>query len=148
MSTLRLTIIVFFVCLLSSCGKKQKDIFRFNQKKTLKVNKLSLPNIKNANVKVEGRQRIITWSPLYDTYATTNYGKQNAVIVGYNVYPLTRTATIAKNPLNKTPLPKSLFIHTVDTYTKNVSSYTIRGVFKVDGHLIQGPASSIIHVQK
>jgi len=122
--------ILFCCCLFTSCGRKQKNIFNFNEIKNVKINKLSLPAIKGIGCRRTGNYIIITWHPV-----------THKSLVGYNIYYVPQGLVVKKKPLNKKAIKTNAFSHKV----KNHSYYLVRGVFTLHTQTVEGPASQICY---
>ncbi|MFH1461334.1 MAG: hypothetical protein ABIF12_00080 [bacterium] len=133
-----------FLVLLSGCGKKQKNIFDFYDKKVVsKVNKFNLGFIKGTNAKNTVSGNLITWNFLD---ISSEYKKS---FVGFNVYRLVRSSLIPKKALNKKPLIQNQFL---DKEILSLSSelkqesycYAVRSVFFIEDKFVFGAISQIV----
>jgi hypothetical protein len=135
-------IIIVFV--FPSCGKKQKNIFIFDEKppqKKIKSHTLLAPTaIKAEKNKDEIK---ISWYPLEKK---SSYEEKMGKIIGYNVYKFSEKQPIPRSPVNKEPIKTTFYLdRTKKHLLYNLSSYyMIRGIFFIDTQIIEGPGSQII----
>ena len=124
---------------LSGCGRKNNNFLVFeNKEKEVKVNKLTLPSVRNISLTGKPHETIISWDKI------DNAAPNGGTLIGYNLYRFIKTAFIPKNPINTQIIKKNYF---VDFYLDN-SCYTVRGLFKIGGKLVEGPASKIVCTNK
>ncbi len=139
--------IIFFLILLfflSSCGKKQKNIFDFTPKKEhFKVNRLDLCSIKNLKIQKNEFGNFISWKDV-------DYKSSNSKIkfLGFNVYRLVKSLIIPKKPLNDSYIKNNFFLDKEvlklpkDQIQKNYY-YVVNAIFDVDGVIVKGPLSQV-----
>ena len=128
----RACILVFSTLLLSSCGKKRRNFFSYTETENQnKFNKLTLPVVKGVYLDANK----ISWLPI----TASNKVK----LLGYSIYRFMPGKFIAKNPLNKKPLKQTYF--TDYSSNKKEVCYIIRGIFEVNGIILEGPSSKIIY---
>ena len=143
MNKLNYFLIILF--LLSSCGKKQKNIFDFTkEKERYKINKFDLGSIKNLQVKKTESGNFLSWKSI-------DFKESNSKIkfLGYNIYRLVRALIIPKKSINNIPvqdnffLDKEIFNIPKDQKQKNYC-YIVVAIFDVDGIKTKGPLSQVI----
>lgn len=141
-------ILLLVLFLLSSCGKKQKNIFDFSTKKEIyKVSKFDLGFVKQVKVEKTKFGNKLTWSK-FDFESKD----QKVQFIGYNVYRLARSGILPKKPLNKRPITVCFFLDRKSLFKKRDVEfkdflYTIVPVFDVDGNQVNGLLSSIVVVK-
>lgn len=140
--------ILILVLFFSGCGKKQKNIFDFTQKKpNSKINKFELGFIKGIEVKKNDSGNLISWNKFKTQKKYINNFK------GYNVYRLVRSSIIPKKPLNKKPLnnlnylDKEIFSISNDFTQKNYC-YAVKPVFIIENKFFFGITSQIACTKK
>ena len=136
--------IILFLLLLSGCGRKQKNIFDFTEKKTVhRVDKFDLGFIKGIQVKKTDQGSLVTWDFLS---AEKKIYKND--FIGYNVYRLVRSSLIPKKSLNKKPiiqttfLDKEVLLLSSDLKQKSYC-YVLRPVFLVEERIYLGTISQV-----
>ncbi len=148
-------LVMFFVVILLApgCGRKQKDIFHFPEKKiVVKVNKLSLPAVRGVTVTktVEGNR--ISWRTVLGAekflVAKASINEAERELVGYDVYRLVKASIVPKKPLNKFVIQQTEFLDTQileeDFIEPPPYYYIVRAIFKVSDQIVQGPASQVM----
>ncbi len=137
--------IVLFLLLFSGCGKKQKNIFNFSEKKTInKVNKFDLGFIKGIQIKKTDLGNLITWNIL-----DKEKKEFKKYFLGYNIYRLVRSSLVPKNSLNKKPIIQTMFLDkeilflSSDLKQKRYC-YVLRSVFQIEEKNYLGAISQII----
>ena len=137
--------IVLFLLLFSGCGKKQKNIFNFSEKKPInKVNKFDLGFIKGIQIKKTDLGNLITWNIL-----DKEKKEFKKYFLGYNIYRLVRSSLVPKNPLNKKPIIQTMFLDkeilflSSDLKQKRYC-YVLRSVFQIEEKNYLGAISQII----
>jgi hypothetical protein len=129
--------IVLGVCLcLAACGRKQRNIFNFSEKNTIKINKLTLSTVKGVQVQKNKDSNLVKWLPL----------KTPMKLLGYNVYRLVRGSFASKKPLNKEPINQTFFTDTKPG-KKYPNCYFVVPVFSEQNQVFEGPISQIICAQ-
>lgn len=142
----QISTLLFCIVLMSSCGKKQKNIFNFSRQEIQKINKLVFPPIKGARATHMPQGIQLTWHPIKTVQLKKVPYKTK--LIGYNVFRLTRYRFVPKKPLNGTPVIKEEFLDTINKAHKKTYCYFIRGVFQVEKKIIQGPGSQIVYSPK
>ncbi len=135
---------ILFLLLLSGCGRKQKNIFDFTEKKTVhRVDKFDLGFIKGIQVKKTDQGSLVTWDSLD---AEKKIYKND--FIGYNIYRLVRSSLIPKKSLNKKPiiqttfLDKEVLLLSSDLKQKSYC-YVLRPVFLVEERIYLGTISQV-----
>jgi len=145
-------LLIIFLVIQAGCGRKQKDIFYFSKEEALpRINRLSLPCIKQITCKKDGCTNKISWKllPLINSY-----DKGEALLLGYNVYRLVSAYFVPKKPLNKKQIITDNFYLdeqvAIDPVLKKEQKhcYVVRGVFKINNRKIIGPSSRIVCIKK
>lgn len=135
MNNNRIKLLSFFalVILLPQCGKKRRNFYVYEQEdSSLKINKLSLPAIKEIKLNKTAEGNHISWtSP-----------KQKHKLLGYNIYRFRKGKFIRKKPFLKTSIKKTAFIDKVKSNTR--WCYLVRGIFEVQKQVVEGPTSKIV----
>ena len=136
--------IILFLLLLSGCGRKQKNIFVFAEKKTIhRVDKFDLGFIKGIQVKKTDQGSLITWNSLESE--KSEYKKD---FIGYNIYRLVRSSLVPKKSLNKKPiiqtsyLDKEVLLLSSDLKQKSYC-YVLRPVFLIEEIIYLGVISQV-----
>ena len=125
----------------SNCGRKRRNIFSFHEtKKTVSVNRLSLPAVRGVRVVSFAHGNKITWHALTTHDITT----KNTKLIGYNIYRLTKAGFVLKHALNKEPITKNEFLNRISKNSSLNRAYLIRAIFKIQDETILGPASKIV----
>lgn len=133
-----------FLVLLNGCGKKQRNIFDFSEKKVdFKVNKFNLGFIKGIQVKKTHLGNLITWNFLD---ISSEYKDD---FIGFNIYRLVRSSLIPKKTLNKKPIIQCQFL---DKEILSLSSefkqefycYVACPVFFIEDKFVFGAMSQIV----
>lgn len=138
-------IICISLIILTNCGKKQNDIFSFQtQTKTVKINKLSFPAIKQVKVHKTSTGNNIFWEHI--TKKTNN-----AYLHGYNIYKFTQKSFIPKKPINNIAIQKNSYLDTttldpIICKKQHKVCYLVRALFNVNGKIIEGPSSQIMYL--
>lgn len=125
--------VVFF----SSCGRKQRTIFLFDEKPVVHVNKLAFPAVRSLTAVALQDGVYIHWDPIKGPF------EYHATLVGYNIYKVTDRHFIGKNPLNLAPVEHPQFWDRKKRKAGSCRGYIVRGVFLVEGTKVVGPASSL-----
>jgi len=60
-------------------------------------------------------------------------------LIGYNIYQFSKSGFVPKLPLNKNPIQNNYYIS-----EKKNSCFLVRGVFKIDEQISEGPSSNIL----
>ena len=139
---------VFFALysLLTSCGRKQRTIFQFNETEAVRINRLALPSVQEVSAHETANGTVISWKPLQEPIIYTQ-GKNTfpVTLIGYSVFKLSQKRFIPKQSLNKTTLTQCSFIDT-STHKKNKAhSYVIRPIFTIQNQTVIGISSNITH---
>lgn len=137
--------VILFLLLLSGCGRKQKNIFDFTEKKTVyRVDKFDLGFIKGIQVKKTDQGSFITWNSLVSE--KKEYKKD---FIGYNVYRLVRSSLVPKKSLNKKPIihtnfmDKEVLLLSPDLKQKSYC-YVLRPVFLIEEQIYLGAISQVV----
>lgn len=127
---------LFFLILLSGCGRKQRTIFYFPEQNAVRILTLQLASPKITRLCKTSHGIHIQWlAPAHRPNV------EQAELIGYNIYRLTRHGFIPKKPLNEAPITKTEFY---DVSTKpSAERYAVRAIFKMHGQLHEGPTSNI-----
>jgi hypothetical protein len=140
----RITGLLLIVIFFAHCGRKQRNVFNFPVKETAKINRLSLPAIRGLKVfKDKGGNTQLTWLAINDADLLLTNGKKPR-LVGYHVYRLVKGHFVPKQPITPQPLEKPEYIDPLTRKNKKHRCYMIRGIFKIEGQIIQGPASQVV----
>jgi hypothetical protein len=144
----KIYLIFILIFCFSGCGKKQKNIFDFTQKKiNPKINKFELGFIKGITAKKTTSGNLITWNKLKTNKKHINNFK------GYNIYRLVRSSIIPKKSLNKkiientNYLDQEIFLLPDDFKQKNYC-YVIKPVFFIENKIFLGITSQIACTEK
>jgi hypothetical protein len=129
--------LVFSVMIFSSCGRKQRTIFSFDEKSVVHVNKLAFPAVRSLTAVASQDGVYIHWDPINGPF------EYHAILVGYNIYKVTDRHFIGKKPLNKVPVEHPQFWDRKKRKAGSCRGYIVRGVFCVEGSNVVGPASSL-----
>ncbi len=137
---------LIFLFLLSSCGKKQKNIFDFSKKrKVIKVSKFSLGCVKNLKIEKVTPGVKLSWSKFL-----FNSDNNDISFVGYNVYRLSRSGILPKRPLNSILIQNNFFYYDFHSdksmcndFIQKEQFYVVVPVFKVDNRFVNGLLSSV-----
>lgn len=122
------------------CGRKPRNIFSFDPEKNSHfINPLSLSPIKEIKLTKIKNKNIISWQKI--TIATPK-----TELCGYNIYRFASHAFVPQNPLNSTPLTTTQYEDSPSL--KYRWCYIVRGVFKTEENIIEGPASQIVCEKK
>jgi hypothetical protein len=134
---------------ISSCGRKQKNIFFCEEQNLPRANKLALPTVRGVAVHQKANGYLISWQePLIPSTPTPSMPYLcTQCFAGYNVYRLVRTNIIPKNSCNEKPIrTKKIFDQKL--HCKNrPTGYLIRTVFFYDNLLVEGPNSLIVRTK-
>ena len=126
-----------FILLSANCGRKQHTIFNFATTQSSKISKLELPAARGLQATRQKDAIHLTWHPVI-----LDPKNQAVLLIGYNVYRLTKRHLVPKKPLNKIPTQTTFYI---DTKRKlNTYYYLVRGVFKINQQHVLGPVSHIV----
>lgn len=134
---------IILLFLISSCGRKQKNIFSFEPEVKNKVSKLDLPAVRGLTITKSNQANLLSWLDLAFTKTNQNFQKH---FIGYDVFRLTSLNFIPKHPLNKTPLTETHFLDKPKNRAQK-SYYLIQPIFKFDKQIIKGPSSQIICIE-
>lgn len=129
--------VALLAMLLSSCGRKQRTIFSFDEKPVVHVNKLAFPAARSLAAVMGHDGVFIHWDPIKGPF------EYHATLVGYNVYKVTNRHFISKDPINTLPVERPQFWDRKKRKKGSCRGYIVRGVFSVDGTLVVGPSSSL-----
>ncbi len=138
---------IILLFLISSCGRKQKNIFSFEPEVKNKVSKLDLPAVRGLTITKSNQGNLLSWLDLAFTKATQNFQKN---FVGYDIFRLTSLNFIPKHPLNKTPLTETHFLDKPYSHKRQTSKnfyYLVQPIFKFDKQITKGPSSQIMCVE-
>jgi hypothetical protein len=93
-----------------------------------KINKLSLPNVRNVKIVTDKDVTTISWDkPVHEN------------LIGYNVYRFDPIAFIPKNHINKKIITTESYIEqTIDENT----CYIVKPVYQFDKKQVEGPGSA------
>jgi hypothetical protein len=133
----QLSFLIILLCFQVGCGRKQKNIFVFNEKKpSHKISKLELPSVHGLRITKIKNQSKLLWQSI-------NLTNKFYQLCGYNIYRFTTQSFIPRKPLNKKPVKQTYFI---DASTNNSLPYYyfVRGLFKINENLLEGPSSIIV----
>jgi hypothetical protein len=139
----------FIFLLFLGCGRKQKHIFYFSDKKTFpKINKLSLPVVKGLNIKRDKTSCNLSWFAISPQEIT----RDNLIFIGYNVYRLVNSCFVPKKPLNKKVITQDIYSDNTITQVENLKEqekycYLVRAVFTIYNQKIEGPSSQVVCVK-
>ena len=123
------------------CGKKQKNIFVFQEKQTKKhVPVLQLPLIKGVKIQKKNNLISISWPPLPPVTKLISLEHKEVHLVGYNVYSFDSRAFISKKP----HIISQPFFEEIDPDEKTTRYYVVSGLFESNGVRFEGPKSKII----
>ncbi len=128
---------------LTSCGRKQRTIFQFSEKKPIKISKLSLPAVRGLQVTSTNKGNHLTWYPL-DLSMVQHHPRYDLTFLGYHVYRSAHGYFIPKKPLTKHPIKETCFVDTSSRARRGKYAYLVRGVFAGENVQVQGPASQLI----
>lgn len=142
-SATRLTIFTLFLGLiLSSCGRKQRNIFFFPEKEPVRINKLSLPVVRGLSAQLSDKKIMVSWLPIDATTTLPDH----ISFVGYSVFRLTKGYFVPKQPIHKQPITTT-FYSDGNLPKKDFSfCYMVRTVFMINDQISYGPASNIVCV--
>ncbi len=122
--------LLVLLLLFPQCGKKRRNFFTYNQtSRSSKINKLNFPTVKGVWIEKFQNKNRITW-----------FSIKHENLIGYNVYHFSKNKFIRKQPVNKHIITKTIFVDK----SKHTACYVIRGIFKINNILIEGPASQIV----
>jgi hypothetical protein len=136
---------LLLLCLLTisffeNCGRKQKNIFSFEDTNKKNINILTLPCVKGLTVKKTSTGQKISWKPLQKT---------KNILTGYNIYRFTNKYIIPKKPIYKSPKNKNSFIDSeVSNNLSRKIFYIVKPVFLINNKQLEGPASIIVKYKK
>lgn len=148
-----LIILIFF----AGCARKQRGIFDFpdpNKKPEVKINMLALPCVKKVFAeKTESGNRVFWDEVSYSNNLFSGFNKEDLDIefVGYNLYRLVNNCFIPKKTVNKRWITKTEYLDDQVLLLESectINSYLVRVVFRVNGKIIEGPASQIVSIEK
>ena len=142
-------LISLFLFFFVGCGRKQKNIFYFPEKKEeFRVNKLALETVKGVKAVSSADGNKITWQPvvLEEKLYQKKYPKE---LLGYNVYRLVDSSFVPKKSINTEPSIETKFVdkdifNQTNLKTKDYSCYLVRAVFKINDLIVQGPSSRVV----
>lgn len=144
-------ILILVICTnFCACGRKQKNIFSFDNQETQKISKLDLPAVKGVKAKRHPLGAVITWFDL-NLSATANPQAPYLCcknLAGYNVYRLARTNIIPRHPCNKRPLKITTFVDKKLPQGKRNIYYLVRAVFSYNQTEIEGPTSLVVKLNE
>jgi len=132
---------------LCSCGRKQKNIFSFENQEFHRVNKLTLPSVHGVTAKKTPQGNLITWFALQLPTSSSNPATKylcSQYFTGYNVYRLVRTNIIPKQPCNKRPLKNTNFLDSKKVKINKPIYYLVRAVFTYNNAIVESPTSHIV----
>ena len=135
-------IFIILLFLISSCGRKQKNIFSFEPEVKNKASKLDLPSVRGLAITKSPEGNLLSWFNLSFTKEKSLFQKH---FVGYDVFKLTSLNFIPRHPLNKKPLIVTHFLDKPQIHKK--ICYLIQPIFKFDKQVIKGPSSQIICIE-
>ena len=141
-----LRLLLPFLLLLTSCGRKQRTIFQFPEKEPIKISKLSLPAVRGLQVTTTDKGKHLTWYPL--DISSVHNTKYDLTFLGYHVYRSAQGYFIPKRPLTKHPIRDTYFIDASSSARRKKYAYLVRGVFACENIQVQGPASQLIGLNK
>lgn len=144
---IKLTILILSILsCFCACGRKQRNIFLFDNQDIPRANKLTLPAVKGVKVREKSHGALVTWFPLDipSTCAATNPYYCDKCFAGYNVYRLTRTNIIPRHPQNKRPIKATEFFDKKIPLNKKNLYYLVRAVFICNKTPVEGPVSLIV----
>ena len=136
-----LALLLLFPC----CGKKQKNIFVFNESPSQKkVKCCSLPAPTAISAMQENTGIKISWNPVGKKIK--NPDNTPIDVLGYNIYKFSSKQPIPHSHLNDKPIKSHFFLDsTVDHLQYKLTPYyIIHGIFSVNGITVEGPGSQII----
>jgi len=125
------------------CGRKQKNIFNFPEKESIKINRVLLPPVKGLIITEEKKGNLISWRSI-DLPAVYGPGKHPVIFNGYNVYRLVKGRFVPKAPINKKPIKDTSFLDRTARASVHHHAYLVRAVFTIDDQIVQGVASQIV----
>ena len=141
------SLIILFGMLLTSCGRKQKNIFSFSHDNIPIVNKLSLPVVRGVTIQKTKAGNLINWlTPDLSKIPQEKsllFNKNLAhCFTGFNIYRLVRNNIIPKHPINNKPITTTNYLDKKASHQKQ-TLYLVKIVFSINQQLIEGPASAI-----
>lgn len=101
----------------------------------LKIKKLELPVICGIKTETQDNYLLISWK--IPKIKIISCGLEPKLL-GYNVYKFEHNGFLKRRPINKEIIKDNYFKTTKSNY-----EYMVRGVYEVDGKVIEGPASQI-----
>lgn len=128
-------LLIIILLLLTSCGRKQRNIFSFPQEEQKKISVFDFPCVKGMNVTKTNQGNKIQWIALKEE------GVSEKKFLGYNLYRLNTQGFIPKKPLNASPLKNNEFFDKQKLETQNL--YLVKAVFMSNGKIIEGLSSQI-----
>ena len=135
---------IFFLCFVTSCGRKQKIFFPISQEEEVPINKLDLPAIKGLFAQKNDMGVHISWLPLFSEKTPSGIKKFENNLLGFNIFRLENNAMfIPKNPINKQIININYYIDTCKKNNRD-ASYTVQPIFKFGNKIVGGPSSQII----
>ena len=156
-----LCFLLVILVLLQACGRKNNNFLVFAPaKKETKINKLTLPAVKNVTLTSTPQKTLkLTWNHVTPPARSPN--DKPTELLGYAVYRFSRSAFIPKKPLQKRDVQskKSRISTTKNWYDdasyqktfedqgvrspeKEQICYIVRPVFMIGQTVIEGPTSS------
>jgi hypothetical protein len=141
MMTARFFLLAGIVCaVVVGCGRKQRGVYSFPEKQSIKINKLTLPSVKGLTATTQQKRVTLVWKPL-EVQAGVR-------LVGYHVYRLAQGRFIPKQPITKKPVTSTTHVdkRARKSAKDGVVCYVVRGVFEIDGQVIQGLTSQVVAV--
>ncbi len=129
--------------LLTSCGRKQKNIFDFaTVVPPKKVHQLELPAIKRIKLIVDESGNTISLEWRHDQTGHTIVNS-DIHFLGYNVYRFAIDTFIPHHPINKHPIKEKRFTTTVK---QQAHRYIVYPVYEYHHKIIEGPSSKIVGI--
>jgi hypothetical protein len=130
---IRIACMISVLCVLAACGRKQRNIFIFDDTQSFSINKLALGVPRIIEVKSVEDGNLIRWMAPVVT-------DDRISLVGYNVYRLTPQGLIPKKPLHTHPCSALVFI---DKNGSKSNLYVVRAVFSAPSFSKEGPVSNV-----
>lgn len=136
-----LLVSVIYAVVVAGCGRKQRGVYNFPEKQSVKINKLTLPSVKGLTATAQQKRVTLVWRPLEVSSDTTK-------LLGYHIYRLAQGRFIPKQPITKNPVTTTTFVdkRARKSAKDDIVCYVVRGVFEIDGQVIQGLTSQVVAV--
>ncbi len=143
----RLPWIIVLIMIQGSCGRKQKNIFLFDQQEPKeKIACLTLPCPYTLSATKSNNNWVISWDDCKKEFETHPAYKK-IDFLGYFIYPVTSFDFIAKKPYNSNPYTDTSFV-IPEKDSLLFKKVCIRTVFHDKQKMYFGPYSKIIVLTK